>query len=620
MKRLALLLVCVALSIGATYPKDELSTPKQEFVPILAPRNFGYASNQLTTAKEVVDNAIPRIAVRWDDGRDNTMPQIAAFLRLGIPVTLALNADQIGTAGNLTWENVRTLRRFAVRKGAGFEIAQHSNNNFDGNPWSLTGYQDLVDEFTTDSIVAQLGEEMRPRVFVSPGEAANRHWMRRHRDVVASVLDSLGFEFAVMANGHIDSTGYTRFYPAHINTDTYTGLSGGASYGGACYKPGDVRDPFWIPGGATKDLGNMIVERDGTEVGEFGSVVDSWLLKDKAGVGGSPTADFYQTWSHYYSVALAENLGFMIAMHDSAATDDAEVSGLTGTGVGVDGGDGHFSPTHIAWTIKKLWEKGHIKPVLVSEWCRWVTGEYKDGIDLIANPGCLIPQHDIGDTNGVEMPWVRGLGMIGHTTTSYTSLNGNSGNPVGALPVGSNAKYDRTETWDPFQIIGENVTGYMGRTGGIQFASSNNTRLNISKGNLRPGHYRFSIATDATADIQLLEMHFAVALRAWLTKDAFEKTGTTAYADTVVTYVYRDANLVMSESAGDWRTMEIEFEIPEGIPGDGFGADFYGGPDVEYPGLYERNWLTSPKWALTFQLQNNGNNILSYPTFRYWRD
>ncbi len=593
-KLAAFLVPLVALTLTAQTP---LGISKQGDEVVGGYEDFSRHIRDLTDARPTVDSAIPWVAVRFDDNRDGAYDngEIAGFLRLGIPVTLAINADQMGTAGNSTWGEIRDLIALSHQfEGAEIEIAQHGNTNLAEG--LETTYKELIDNLTTgtrtnatesNEIERELGGHMVPRVYVQPGDPAPKTFAMRNRGVMASVLDSLNFEFALMTHSAADSTGMVFNHPHALATDQLT--TPNQIWG---FRPGDVHDPYFMPEAFTVDLGNRVVERSGSEWTErYGITTSSWLLKDKSGVGGSPDLDGETTWQNLLYSRLGSNLGFVVAMHDSAATDAETPTGLTGVSVG------HFSPAHIAGTLKRLEERGHIKLVTLSDWCRWVTsGGYRPGTDLIANPGMLMPQFDIGDTSGVEYNYIRGLGSLGFAANAHSGLS--SGGTLATLKIGTNAKYIRTgdtgaNSTHPAERVGASVTGYAGRPGGLLMASTGISQLTVGIGQLAPGRYRFSIMTSAENDLTIKELHLSVASKAFQAELSWENGGASVYTDTLVTYTFRDIDRVITENAGgQWHELPLEFVIPDNPSGEGFGNQLYGvDVDTEYAALYQRLWL-----------------------------
>lgn len=614
------------------------------------------------TSPQLVTDAIPRVYVRFDDGRAGQDPnnpvkkQMAAYLRRGLPVAMALNADNIGTAGYMTWEDIRELQDYARSFNTTLHIMQHTNGNFE-TPFSAT-HEDIVNELKVDEIVRELA--YRPRYIVLPGDAARQEWYRRNREYFQSVADSLGLWF-INSIIPTDSTSTTSLNPSQINLDGFGAAESNFILGGSFVQyarpsMGIARNE--LPSGITDIAGQAVVERiaytgpsDNAErlVGE--SIISygqrhitgvkpprtsTWTLTGSAAASASGAA-FGGTLQYYISTRLAGNYGFVIVGHDSTYGATSSITGVT------DGEyqDGGWSHEHVAWVLAMLQKKGHIKVVGPEEWALWVTGEYAPGTDLIANPYCIIPQYDIGDTLGAtsEYPWVRGLSVIG----TQAGVQPNTTMWIRDLDVeqtGNVAKYDRTALNNPYDLIGVSVSGVRGRSGSITLNGSTGPAIiRIGQGNLKPGRYRFSMSMFNSNDPTIGDFHIAQKIKGYKLNASAEAGYAPAYNDTLLQYMWQDENVVLDFSGATelntWGDFFIPFEFPKTYLGDLGGASdglsLLGRSDESnaaagFPAIIADSvrefipLVNSARWGFTLQITASATTNISNPRLIYLGD
>lgn len=529
-------------------------------------------------------SAIPKWYVRFDDGRNAPYitNQIQAFLRRGIPVTLALNmgsidenCDRNTTPGDrLCWEYIRRLQRLALNNGTKLEIANHSRLNFS----TLTAQWtegDLRYELDGDIFARRLGEWARPKVYIQPG-GAEASWPMGHWDLVEEILRERGYIGAwVPGPATGDSLRWNGFHPTNP-ADIYQRPNGSkpikrlANDSGSWkigVRPGPHNDPFFMSSGSTLDLGNYVVERHLNSP----SRSNTWYVGAHPTLTGVASADYLKTWGAVYSGTLASNLWMSLVLHDSVhsntETIDFKASSVQSSG--------HFSPDHVAWTLAELQRKGHVKLVTATEWFEGIDEYYAPGTDLIGNPELRIPQFDIGDTIGMHFPVPRGLGTRGFANDDivnarfafYVPFGGTKGkvDSTGLAALGRDHFYKR---------MGPGVAGPLGSRGGVDVGwdgSSDAMGLQIfSMGHLAPGRYRYTFwvkpkATGAT-DVRISNVGAAAIRLRWLTEANVEAPQATSFAtaDTIVSVVnnFPNKNLDLEEG-GPWQQVRLYFTLPD---------------------------------------------------------
>lgn len=617
---MALILVAItaAMVMGQGYRPDSSMT--DETFKTFARRN--------TNAKTIVSDGIPLWCVVFDDSRDGTSGQIREFLREGIPVDLSIHADMVDGASRLTWQEIRDLMAFASTQGTILTISNHSNGGFTG--MQAGDYARIVDQLKNDEIIAELGVE--PTIFRLPGDVSSKAFAFRNRLGLYSVLDSLGYKYAgLAAGGNDDSTGVLNAFSRLFELDGVFNL--GAEQGipaSGMGKPGLNKDPYWFPMGVGIDLGQMVTERG---LGETSASVFTIV-----GEGGTPRVNQYtNTWQWLYSAALANNLGMAVVMHDSVDTDANTIDIDDGSGAVVH--VGHFSPSKVADTLKKLWDAGHVRMVTLEEHLDWMFGDYAIGVNLIDNPSCLIPQFDIGDTLGgqSQYAYVRGLGNAGVTRNAFDATLVDTRAQVTDFDEetsGNNlAQYDNAGN-HPKDFIGNSVVGYKDRLGGMLFpaAGANPRNINFVFGGLQPGRYQFGFAikeTGAGGNMILNELHFATAMRAQNIEASLENMGSTVYADTVLHWKWQDTDEQMNITGPDdeWYTMPFDFYLPAQLDGDVMTGSIWGDEtarsNANSPNLFaageigQRMWIEDLQWMVGFRMDFFGEIVLSHPTLRY---
>jgi hypothetical protein len=194
-------------------------------------------------------------------------------------------------------------------------------------------------------------------------------------------------------------------------------------------RPGILMDPFAIMDAFTMDIGVHAVTR-GTRAATFAakpgvdplSKVPGWLLgadNEGNGIAGNPaTNDFAKTLIHRIMRKLCQNTWFCMAMHGEQRTVDTGITLSTG----VLSGERIWSARHVAKTLRRLEDKGHIRLLSVEEWCAELWSDYAVGTDLIANPSFSIPTEDLGARDHApEMLVPRGMTaqLLGNSSPTF---------------------------------------------------------------------------------------------------------------------------------------------------------------------------------------------------------
>lgn len=664
---LAAALLLSASSLRATDALDALRAQ------ISYGREFVDFAPEKPLEPQVYGSALPHVLVKFDDGRVGNDPdnpvksQVAAFLRRGLPVSLAINANSIGSGSSMSWQDIRDLQDFAESHGTVLHLQTHFNGNL-ATPFALS-HQEIVDELDPSLILRETGYRVRSAVL--PGDAGRQEFQRRNRDYLNSIADSLGIWWIQ----HIvptDSTEIVNFVPSAETLDAVESAPSNYVLGGSFLsfvRPGMGIPRQTVPTAGINDVtGATAVERVASWPSQYDSVKyydpnehylyggehltgvippshDGWTL---TGNGANPatTAAYTQTLWHYMASRLANNFGFTITLHDSAQADLASaITGIDDTEI-----DRAFSPDHLAWVLAMLSRtslpdgtpvRPHIKVAGPEDFFRWSTGEFAPGTDLIDNPAMEVPQYAVGDTLGAtsEYVWPRGLTAIGvqssaqpNTTAWLRTLDREQSGNV--------AKYDRTADNNPYDLIGASVTGVRGRAGGIALDTTVNT-VKLSYGNLMPGRYRLSIAVkqSAAASMTLQEYHLAMKLKGYRPNASYEEGFAPAYADTVLRYQWRDAAVaptLASVAVGEWwGDFQVEFNAPANYAGDLGGSDdgaaLIGRSDEATGAFWPQPYANGAaefiplpnqsRWAMTLTLfVQLGTATLSYPRLIYLGD
>lgn len=579
---LPLLIALLApLMMAGDYVPDQLSHTDQTKVTI---ETWDNISRDLGPERPYVDDAVPRFAVEFDDGRliPYSTGQIQAFGRRGLPVTLAINASSIGTGGNhLSWNQIRDLiNHFENRWNSKLEIANHSYNNMNGVAPAAMGYKTLVTEFDSTPIVAELGIKYRPKLFVLPGDGNIYPWARRHKDAMIALLDSLGYSYANMsASGQRDSS----VIASHVPSVVVQSQQATVNYATYFTRPGYNREPLWMFTGVDLDLGNYVVERKG---GVSSRGTTGWLMG--SGTGGQHPLRLLGTnnagvqWDNTFAFVLYQllgnNMGCRFVMHDSVQTCGGTFGGATGdsTAGNVIGladasitNQGHFSPDYIAYTLYELQKQGMLLVVTSSEFYEWALSRYKPGTDLINNPGCIVPQFAINDTAGVHYLWPQGFGANGRSTGTWAA--GTTAQSTTHTGFSLSGKFNLLAADSPTTLIGPTVTGYLGRKGGYKFPTATNKTLNFEFAQLPPGRYRFSFPTNNntfSGAFNAKAFNLSCAVKFIRSSIGWDNGGALAYGDTLLTWREWSTTLafVQHEPAGIWSIRGMEFLVPNELP------------------------------------------------------
>lgn len=623
----------------------------------------------------VYDDATPRVMVKFDDTRLGNDPnnrvkkQIMAFLRRGLPVAIATNANNVSVnPTSMTWDDIRQLQDFARANGTELHIQTHFNGNL-GTPFALS-HAEIVDELAVDLILRETGYRVRSAVL--PGDPGRQEFMRRNRDYMAAVADSLGIWWTQSIVGN-DSTEVVNFVPSAETLDAVEAAPSNYILGATFLtfaRPGMGISRHTVPTAGINDVsGNTVVERVASYQAAYDSALyvnpdaqflygherhtgvkpplhDGWTL---VGNGANPATStpYTQTLWHYIATRLANNFGFTITMHDSAhAPLSSSVTGVDDVEI-----DRAWSPEHIAWVLAMLARtelpdgtpiKPHIKVVGPEEYFTWATGRFAPFTDLIDNPSMEIPQYAIGDTLGAtsEYPWPRGLSAIGVQAGSQPNTT-NWLRTLALEQTGNVAKYNRASPNNPYDVVGPAVTGVRGRSGGLAMDATNVNTVKFSFGNLMPGRYRLSLALKQSANntMTLQEYHLAAKVKGYRPNASIEAGFAPAYADTVIRYQWRDqavAPTLAASAVGQWwGDMQFEFNAPATYFGDLGGASdgltLFGRSDEATGAFWPQPYANAAaefiplqsqaRWAFTavFFVQT-GTATLSYPRLIYLGD
>lgn len=500
---------------------------------------------------KVTDNAVPMFAVRIDDNTNDLVcldPGVATtpadqgfyglyweFLKKGIPISLAINYENLGTAGFATEADIVRIIAEFDSAGVPIEIVQHGNSNFESGKEDWT-YSDLQDELDPDDLETAFGRQVT--AFAQPGQADALRFCRRNVHAIERVLRDSGIEYWDGAYGaSADSTeNVSGLWAAHNIIDGVTN-PGKSTFTDRGLRPGSEYHQYRLPSAQTADLNNFYFERDASETSINTS--DFTILAD--GDGTPADADWGLTIQYYLSGLIADRQGCVFAMHDSLQSDATYA--------------GKFSPVHFAWMLSELEDAGFIRLGTVSEVYDWATSRWAKGTNLIPTSDLGSPMYVIGDTSGVEYPWIPGLGAKGAQGGSWVS----TAFPI-PPPNGTNGKPARTTNY-PTDVIGPSVTGYRGTTGGFQMNSTGN-RIYMMIYGLPMGYYRLSWTTSgANVDIRGIEL--GMAGKYTRPGSGFVR-GFPTFGDTLITIYDHDGGdggSVSSDNSTKWMSMNYLFQF-----------------------------------------------------------
>lgn len=466
--------------------------------------------------RQPLTTGIPLIAIRYDDGSWCQIDNIKEWLRRQIPVTMAINWNNLRDGGPLDPGGPYTpmrkadligLLEFAEKHNTRLEFVQHGNTNMEG--WlDDGGWDELLAELDTSQIAAETGQTEFG--FIEPG---NTEQLTRAQYNAFFLLSALRESGIVWAQGIFDY-----FNDNELDGDTLS-LAGMFTNGDFLYGnpsaitngvqaavgglvPDRSIDPYSLPRPTTIDLGSYFVVRgmsdgEGGWLESPGSGVAPWALgADNNGLGaegGSVTADLEYIAQWFICRALGLGLWSMYGFHGDVRSDTAVISKLS-AGRGSSGTPaalpGHFSSPYLAWFFDKLRDKGHCRMGTANDWAREVVSGFAEGTDVVENPELAMPFYDIGAREDAlpDLPFVRGFSLKGVGSTSQSRLS---------FPVrmGSNPDSDGRYSPDPTSFMGANEVGYLGRPGGITLRKNGDTEtyeVAMGRAGLASGLYRVS--------------------------------------------------------------------------------------------------------------------------------
>lgn len=497
----------------------------------------GVQPNQLQ--RTVTTDALPRFALRFDDGRAAQYEWIRrAVLKYGLPVGLSLNITTTltSTTGNfMTPAQIEKLLALRGPNGAKVTLLQHWNDNGTNvKNWPYgTPNSDVTEDYLRDTVfdttpfVTNFG--VRPKVMVIPGDDnGSRHdFYLRYWPFITRILNENGIEY-VQTGSRGGAEGDPAPPRAVASNGTTVPVDGNPNANNRLvdewYRPGMNPSPWWLAT-QTVDLGNNVVERP--KASQWQTAISSGHIKDMREaplpLGNSPSDGWtYEgngldhtndaVWTRTFRAdlyrALAGNYGFIVVLHEEdgtwkAGADDADIFG--GLSEAEEIGSMHFDT--IFWLLARLQLAGHLKVVTNEEWGQWATSDWAPGTDLIGNPQCLIPQVDIGDTIGAinEYFFPRGVSYYeaqrSSPTAAYAFLTTNFTEPangVGAwewpAPVAS-----RNGLVHRFPAHGKTSPSPNAPSGGFWLhdrTDGSSEQYHFSYGTLPPGKYQFSYLLD----------------------------------------------------------------------------------------------------------------------------
>ena len=607
-----------------------------------------------------VTDGIPAFTVRFDDGDVEVLTEAKYFIDRNIPVLLAINPNQVGlNANKLDWDDINELKNYKSAVGRGlFSIGQHGNFNFtvlDSFP-SGTETSTIID----DSLRANLDPALiiektgiRPRIFIQPGDAGRLDWMTRNRPYFFQLLDEYGFWYAWFGDTW-QYNGITPYVPSDFDNIQSDNLGANTvPLNKGALRPGMVKDRHYIPNLQT-DLGNHAVERPtraqwaaAKAAGDIyddplnplpltADFSDGWTMVQK---GVDPTSDGDAAKLTFgamlYQHLLSGNFGGIFPIH----SEDRNWVGTTVLSDAITGLSdaeevGSWHSEKVAWTFRALELKGHVRMLRAEEWCEWVLGKYKAGVDIISNPHAIIPQFDIGDTVGTvqEYPWIRGWSSEGHY---FGGLAFPNNGPVHGLRSYGDAvavealrgfASSRTDS-TVLGHIGANVKGAWNSEGGLLLVADKPDIFELSLGALPPGDYELRMSMNMNSNTapqyKLYEFGAAGAWRAATLQRSHNDThanwnGRHAYADTILTLWQQDetgansSNMVFDSTYdGVWTQFRMPLSFPKDYPWNVVPGALSDWPDslgVSTP-IMNRNWTADPMYAIAGKFQLNASEV-----------
>lgn len=511
----------------------------------------------------VTKDITPIIAVTIDDGRDDLVslcpetetncvgtntPGVQGyrgmywpFLKQGVPVTLAIHYNLLGSPGRATVADIQRIIAEFDSAGVAIEIAQHGNSNW-VDATNMT-YAELSAEIDPTILETTFGKEVSTLLIA--GNASD--FYRKNYWAIKSIAESHGIKYINGAYDGVNKTmrnvgwAYSSAF-ADGNPSTLGDVAERAIY------PGVSNDPYFMPPVATIDIGNYWSERDPAT--QWTGHYDSWTITSDAGI--SAGANWGKTTTWLLNVLIANQWGFAMALHDSLSslTDPTYIDG---TGYG--SYDGQWSPHHLAWQLGEYARAGHIRVGTCAELYEWGSSQIAPNTNLIPDQWNL-PAFEIGDDVGVEVAWLPGFGSIA-AGAAWSGVIW-----TGAWTDGVNTTTAKFGTDYPPNFTGEGLSaGYRGDpSGGFLAIQTLADNIRLARTNLPLGKYRIEWATNCD---YMINRKFDLALAGSVAYyNQANPEGSYAYGDTLFVAKADGAKFLVNDSNGlEWRTYSIEFTL-----------------------------------------------------------
>ena len=516
----------------------------------------------MAATRGIITDATPLVSVRFDDGDLAQVSDIEIFLRLGIPVTAAINIENIRPFGaspsRMSVNDLIHLKSIAARHLTSFEIAQHGNTT-----WTREAD---IEDYTWAQVLAEVDPSQiealglgKVSVYLQPGDVAIRPWCRGHATMIADALSKVGIDYAI---GLRDTIYSTCFWATPGSVIDYHEGNGRNALG--LLRPGHVTDPYAIPGAGIVDLGSFVVPRRAGNP----QAQTAWLLGVDA---GNAVNDFDLTWQFKLSRILAIGASFLVGLHGAARSNLQAVSFQAGAAVAAD----HMNYEIVASHLRDLQAAGLLRCVTLSDWAAHVYGQYAPGTELINNPDAIVPTQLLNDDAAGDICAPAGWTAYGPGVTAW-----DSGQIFTGAPADGNANQlmdDSVNEPEIENVVGANAVGVRGRLGAIVLRPGGVaewTGILLKYQALTPGHYTLELDVEdqslsAGQSFTFRDVHIIGHRWRRIAKDHFDDPNTDVLVGETCHLLWEDRYYNgSSPGAGNDTKLVMEFHLPENAKAD----------------------------------------------------
>jgi hypothetical protein len=401
---LAITLLVCAVIVDAQIPNPGLEVQGRS-------GSHGAATDYAPTPEygmEVWDSR-PHFAVRFDDGRAEQYEYVKDyFLPRGIPVSLCINSDNIGSANKMTWDEIRDLIRLGELYDAPVSIVQHTNDIFarvaNYGTASYDPFDETVSNAYLDSMLSPLTiiaeTNVRPRFVVAPGNPGRTKWIRRHLGKWESKLREWGYWWGTY-DGTTAEADMGMFFPSASLTATGRDATSNDSAARTYIKPGVLASPYSFSN-ETLDLGTSFIEY--VSYDSLVAKVDRGLMDVSRG-NHLPTQGYRSADNRANGWLLGNKTLHAFRDYNGATEDVVGISELGVTGLlGTPGFTYAHSANDSVGIVARSWTQMDFRYKLYNVFLPWNTGGWlalhSETASDTANDGAI---DDTGDDLGFDI-------------------------------------------------------------------------------------------------------------------------------------------------------------------------------------------------------------------------